>query len=257
MESLKIKVVSSAQVKKVQDLLLKIGYFIGLESNIYFSNIDDCLTFLYTGQNGIIYFGTKYGKLDFNDLSAKEVTIQDLENMSEFKNKNKEWLIKDTDGKYWLATDELSLVGIAKENIIEVPEGAESLNYFGEKSNIFFLKTDRDKNLYSNSATDWEWSDWGDLNFDGVECLWLKKESIIDKLVDFPEFEHDEVNHPSHYCGHPSGIECIEITRHHDFAIGNAIKYLWRAGLKDSDNEIQDLEKAIWYIQDKIAQLKK
>ena len=70
-----------------------------------------------------------------------------------------------------------------------------------------------------------------------------------------PEFKHDFVNHPKHYCDHPSGIECIEITRHHDFAIGNAIKYLWRAGLKDSDNEIQDLKKAVWYIQDKISQL--
>lgn len=70
-----------------------------------------------------------------------------------------------------------------------------------------------------------------------------------------PEFRHDFVNHPKHYCDHPSGIECIEITRHHDFAIGNAIKYLWRAGLKDSDNEIQDLKKAVWYIHDKIAQL--
>ena len=80
------------------------------------------------------------------------------------------------------------------------------------------------------------------------------------KATDFgvsglPEFKHDFVNHPKHYCDHPSGIECIEITRHHDFAIGNAIKYLWRAGLKDSDNEIQDLKKAVWYIQDKIAQL--
>ncbi len=40
------------------------------------------------------------------------------------------------------------------------------------------------------------------------------------------------------------------------FNMFNAIKYLWRAGLKDSDNEIQDLEKAMWYINDKIEQLK-
>ena len=70
------------------------------------------------------------------------------------------------------------------------------------------------------------------------------------------EVELDNVNQPGHYISHPSGIECIEITRHHDFAIGNAIKYLWRAGLKDSNNEVQDLEKAAWYIQDKIKQLK-
>ena len=76
-------------------------------------------------------------------------------------------------------------------------------------------------------------------------------------LKEILEGGQDNVNQPSHYCSHPSGIECIEITRHHDFAIGNAIKYLWRAGLKNSDTEIQDLEKSVWYIQDKIKQLKK
>lgn len=71
----------------------------------------------------------------------------------------------------------------------------------------------------------------------------------------------DSVNHPKHYTSHPSGIECIEITRHYCFAIGNAIKYLWRAGLKvdnslsDRDKEIEDLNKAIWYIKDRIKQL--
>lgn len=71
----------------------------------------------------------------------------------------------------------------------------------------------------------------------------------------------DNVNHPKWYTQHPSGIECIEITRHYCFAIGNAIKYLWRAGLKvdnslsDKDKEIEDLNKAIWYIKDRIKQL--
>lgn len=73
---------------------------------------------------------------------------------------------------------------------------------------------------------------------------------------------NDNVNHPSHYTSHPSGIECIEITRHYCFDIGNAIKYLWRAGLKkdasleDKEKEIEDLEKAKWYIDDRIKQLK-
>lgn len=72
----------------------------------------------------------------------------------------------------------------------------------------------------------------------------------------------DNVNHPKHYTSHPSGIECIEITRHYCFAIGNAIKYLWRAGLKvekgltNKQKEIEDLEKAKWYINDRINQLK-
>lgn len=71
----------------------------------------------------------------------------------------------------------------------------------------------------------------------------------------------DNVNHPQHYTSHPSGIECIEITRHYCFSIGNAIKYLWRAGLKkdasltDNQKEIEDLNKAIWYIKDRIKEL--
>lgn len=65
----------------------------------------------------------------------------------------------------------------------------------------------------------------------------------------------DPVNHPSHYTSDPSGIECIQITRHRNFNIGNAIKYLWRAGLKDGNSDIQDLQKAVWYIQDEIERL--
>lgn len=67
--------------------------------------------------------------------------------------------------------------------------------------------------------------------------------------------KHDPVNHPKHYTSHPSGVECITITRHMTFNIGNAIKYLWRCS--DKDNQIQDLEKAVWYIKDEINRLKK
>lgn len=71
----------------------------------------------------------------------------------------------------------------------------------------------------------------------------------------------DRIN-PKYYKEHPSGVECIDIARHYCFSIGNAIKYLWRAGLKkeigihDTAKEIEDLNKAIWYIQDRIKQLK-
>lgn len=74
----------------------------------------------------------------------------------------------------------------------------------------------------------------------------------------------DMVNHPSHYTWlkEKCGIEVIDITRWLDFNIGNAVKYLLRAGhktekgLTNKDKTIQDLEKAIWYITDKINQLK-
>lgn len=59
--------------------------------------------------------------------------------------------------------------------------------------------------------------------------------------------EHDEVNHPKHYTSHPSGVECITVTEHMGFNLGNAVKYIWRADLKDGAEK--DLNKAIWYIQ--------
>lgn len=67
---------------------------------------------------------------------------------------------------------------------------------------------------------------------------------------------HDPVNHPAHYTGHPSGVECITVTEHLSFCVGNAIKYLWRADLKH-DNAVEDLEKAVWYIQREIKRRKK
>lgn len=67
--------------------------------------------------------------------------------------------------------------------------------------------------------------------------------------------EVDQVNNPPHYTSDPSGVECIQITRHRNFNIGNAFKYLWRAGLKDDKKQIEDLQKAIFYINDEINRL--
>lgn len=66
---------------------------------------------------------------------------------------------------------------------------------------------------------------------------------------------YDNVNHPKHYTSDPSGVECIEITRHRNFNVGNAMKYLWRAGLKDSNKTVEDLQKAIFYIRDEIKRI--
>jgi len=60
----------------------------------------------------------------------------------------------------------------------------------------------------------------------------------------------EKVNHPEHYNKHPSGVECIDVVEHFNFNLGNAIKYLWRAGLKGDTNE--DLEKARWYVEREI-----
>lgn len=60
----------------------------------------------------------------------------------------------------------------------------------------------------------------------------------------------DNINHPSHYVSHPSGIEVIEITKHENFLIGNAIKYIMRHKLKGTP--VDDLKKAIWYLNKQI-----
>lgn len=78
-----------------------------------------------------------------------------------------------------------------------------------------------------------------------------------DRIKNAPE--HDPVNNPSHYnsskatcdgCGEQ--IECIEITRHMSFNIGNAVKYLWRFEHKGG---LEDLKKAQWYLNDAVYQL--
>jgi len=93
------------------------------------------------------------------------------------------------------------------------------------------------------------WEDW-------------EKYCVLDlnKFLD----EYDNVNYPKHYNVHPSGVECIQITEHMNFCLGNAIKYIWRAGIKGGDDsivknvkKIEDLEKAAWYLQREIAKLTK
>ncbi len=66
---------------------------------------------------------------------------------------------------------------------------------------------------------------------------------------------NDKINHPEHYNNHPSGIECIQIVEHMNFCLGNAIKYIWRAGLKK--NRIEDLKKAEYYIKREIERITK
>lgn len=60
----------------------------------------------------------------------------------------------------------------------------------------------------------------------------------------------DPVNHPKHYTQHPSGIECIQITEHIGFNLGNVVKYLWRSDEKGAP--LQDLKKARWYLDREI-----
>jgi len=63
----------------------------------------------------------------------------------------------------------------------------------------------------------------------------------------------DMVNSPPHYKSHPSGVECIQVTEHMNFCLGNAFKYIWRAGLKG--DALEDLKKAQYYLNREISRL--
>lgn len=77
-------------------------------------------------------------------------------------------------------------------------------------------------------------------------------EAIYDFQVSYvqEEAENDAVNNPKHYTNHPSGIECIQVTEHMGFNLGNAMKYIWRCDLKK--DAIEDLKKARWYLDREI-----
>ena len=65
----------------------------------------------------------------------------------------------------------------------------------------------------------------------------------------------DPVDHPAHYNAHPSGVECVDVVEHMGFNLGNAIKYIWRADLKN--DALEDLKKAAWYVNREIERRKK
>ena len=69
------------------------------------------------------------------------------------------------------------------------------------------------------------------------------------------ELYFDPVHHPAHYNAHPSGVECIAIAEHMNYCLGQVLKYIWRAGLKDG--AVQDLEKARWYLDREIDRIQR
>lgn len=95
----------------------------------------------------------------------------------------------------------------------------------------------------------------------------LKEDTIVikgrvDRLKSTPPLQErtppsDNVSHPPHYAnGWSSGAEVIDITEHLSFCAGNVVKYVCRAGRKDPDKYVEDLEKARWYLEREIARVK-
>ena len=88
----------------------------------------------------------------------------------------------------------------------------------------------------------------------------LGYDSVGFELAPVGDPDDSPVEHPKHYNSHPSGVECIEIARHHNFNIGNVFKYLWRLGLKGGNattkaQRLEEIDKAIFYLQDERARI--
>lgn len=81
------------------------------------------------------------------------------------------------------------------------------------------------------------------------------KGEIMENNIKKPEKEIEKVNHPSHY--NQGKIEVIDYIEDQklDFCLGNAVKYISRAGKKDPSKTIEDLNKAIWYLNRKIYEI--
>jgi len=84
----------------------------------------------------------------------------------------KEYLRKNSNGTY-------SYIGMVQpenisQNVIEIPEGSETFNYYDRKDNLFFLKGSGEDTMFSNDLNDWDWKHWGNIDFDGVVCLWSR-----------------------------------------------------------------------------------
>lgn len=78
----------------------------------------------------------------------------------------------------------------------------------------------------------------------------------LSKIIE-SESQASNVNHPPHYGGESNTYETIKVIEAWDlnFSLGNAIKYISRAGKKSSSTKREDLEKAIWYIKNEIKKL--
>lgn len=79
----------------------------------------------------------------------------------------------------------------------------------------------------------------------------------VRKAVFPAEPVREMVNHPKHYNSHPSGVECIDVIETMPFNLGNCVKYLWRAGIKDASTHVEDLKKAAWYLNREIERVEK
>ena len=89
----------------------------------------------------------------------------------------------------------------------------------------------------------------------------MEKECVCGANVfcECPPIKVEQVNHPNHYGGELNPYEVIKVIDNWElgFSLGNTVKYISRAGKKGKDKELEDLRKALWYLQHHIETLEK
>ena len=135
-----------------------------------------------------------------------------------------------------------------------------------EKDSVYIV-LDRTWNIINSNIRFWAYTLRDLQNTDALKLVRKEKELVlkkrpVDNLYEY-EVEQKQTNLHKQSPGYilptasyPSGIEAIEIVRHHNFNVGNAIKYLWRQVPKDKNDNLKDLKKAKWHIDDEIKRLK-
>lgn len=193
----------------------------------------------------------------------------------------KEYLEKQADGSYKLVMRGV----VKKDDDIEVPEGAEVAVYPHFSKGISFFKNNF-RFAYADSSGEWKetdycpenlkhWKSWRvawqrhtqpeelpfmdslpkfehDFGASSLNDQYAEIEQVRQQTDSLPEFKHDFVNHPKHYCDHPSGIECIDAIEagmseemFEGYLKGCCNKYLWRYKIKGGS---ESLRKAQWYL---------
>lgn len=169
----------------------------------------------------------------------------------------KEYLRKNSDGTY-------SYIGAVQPDhvsnfMIEIPEGAETFNFYDRRDNLFFLKGTGDNTLFSNDINDWEWKEWGYIDFDGVVCLWQRHthpeelpfiddeplQSLNDQYAEIEKVRQSawqKQEGGSHYKNLKIQPMQYALENKLDYAQANVVKYVTRHKEK---NGKEDLLKAI------------
>lgn len=127
----------------------------------------------------------------------------------------------------------------------EIVEGDNPTAYGSFGLRVSSAEIVRDVTKEFNRAID-------DVKLDKEKGCFINKDY---QFYQIPE-KDDPVNHPAHYKAY-SGFEVIDLTEQMNFNRGNAVKYIARAGLKSKETEVQDLQKAAWYIKREIERLQR